>query len=180
MDIAILILVIVAILLLGLLTFFIFQIWIQSKESKIQMVNHLQEIQKGFSNSENILRTLNVQLIEKISIENKIIGNSIDQFRLEIKELDKQLIEKISIENKIIGNSIDQFGIEIKVLDNNLSDKLVKDLTDLTNKYAKKLSDEQIKILNHFELAGKEINAKQGDILKAITEPLKINLKQND
>jgi hypothetical protein len=151
MDIAILILVIVAILLLGLLTFFIFQIWIQSKESKIQMVNHLQEIQKGFSNSENILRTLNVQLIEKISIE-----------------------------NKIIGNSIDQFGIEIKVLDNNLSDKLVKDLTDLTNKYAKKLSDEQIKILNHFELAGKEINAKQGDILKAITEPLKINLKQND
>ena len=61
-----------------------------------------------------------------------------------------------------------------------MSDKLVRDLTDLTNKYVKKLSDEQVKVLAHFELAGKEINIKQGDILKAITEPLKINLKRND
>ena len=87
MDIAILILVIVAVILLGIVTFFIFQIWVQSKEAKIQLTNHLQEIQKGFSNSDNNLKTLNLQLIESIGIENKGLVNAIDQLKEEIKDL---------------------------------------------------------------------------------------------
>jgi predicted PurR-regulated permease PerM len=213
MDIAILILVIVAVILLGILTFFIFQIWVQSKETKIQLTNHLQEIQKGFSNSDSNLKTLNLQLIESIRIENKGLVSSIDQLKEEIKDLEKELkaIEseilknidnhiqnsegKIadgleSVKNKTnstiegLTDSVklfkDNIESRIKELDSNISDKLVDDLTHLTNTYSKGLKEEQSKLLERFEQATKEINKKQGDILKAITEPLKINLNHND
>jgi len=91
MEIAILILVIVAVIIICILTFFIFQIWVQSKETKIQLTNHLQEIQKGFSNSDNNLKNLNLQLIESIGIENKGIVNSIDDLKVEIKDFKKDL-----------------------------------------------------------------------------------------
>jgi hypothetical protein len=213
MDIAILILVIVAVILLGIVTFFIFQIWVQSKEAKIQLTNQLQEIQKGFSNSDNNLKTLNLQLIESIGIENKGLINSIDQLKEEIKDLENEIkdvkseiiknidnhiqnsevkisdglesvkaktnskIEGLSDSVKIFKDNIDA---RIKELDNNLSDKLVNDLTHLTNSYSKTLKDEQSKVLERFEQASKEISKKQSDILKAITEPLKINLNDND
>ena len=74
----------------------------------------------------------------------------------------------------------DNIDARIKELDNNLSDKLVNDLTHLTNSYSKTLKDEQSKVLDRFEQASKEISKKQSDILKAITEPLKINLNHND
>lgn len=213
MDIAILILVIVAVILLGILTFFIFQIWVQSKEAKIQLTNHLQEIQKGFSNSDNNLKTLNLQLIESIGIEHKGLVNAIDQLKEEIKDLENEIkdvkseiiknidnhiqnsegkisdglesvkaktnstIEGLSDSVKLFKDNIDS---RIKELDNNLSDMLVKDLTHLTNSYSKNLKEEQSKVLERFEQATKEISKKQSDILKAITEPLKINLNHND
>lgn len=213
MDIAILILVIVAVILLGILTFFIFQIWVQSKETKIQLTNHLQEIQKGFSNSDSNLKTLNLQLIESIGIENKGLVSSIDQLKEEIKDLEKELKDIESEILKNIDNHIqnsegkiadglesvknktkstiegltdsvklfkDNIESRIKELDSNISDKLVDDLTHLTNTYSKGLKEEQSKLLERFEQASKEINKKQGDILKAITEPLKINLNHND
>jgi len=213
MDITILILVIIAVILLGILTFFIFQIWVQSKETKIQLTNHLQEIQKGFSNSDSNLKTLNLQLIESISIEHKGLVSSIDQLKEEIKDLEKELadvgaetIKHIdshiqSSEGKIsdglesvktktnstiegLSDSVklfkDNIESRIKELDNNISDKLVSDLTHLTNNYSKGLKEEQAKVIERFEQASKEINKKQGDILKAITEPLKINLNHND
>lgn len=213
MDIAILILVIVAVILLGILTFFIFQIWVQSKETKIQLTNHLQEIKKGFSNSDSNLKTLNLQLIESISIEHKGLVSSIDQLKEEIKDLKKELADVGAETVKHIDNHIqsselkiadgldsvksktnstiegltdsvklfkDNIESRIKELDNNISDKLVSDLTHLTNNYSKGLKEEQVKVLERFEQASKEINKKQGDILKAITEPLKINLNHND
>lgn len=213
MEIAILILVIVAVIILCILTFFIFQIWVQSKETKIQLTNHLQEIQKGFSNSDNNLKNLNLQLIESIGIENKGIVNSIDDLKVEIKDFKKDLkfvAEEITkhidmhIQNSVgkIADGLesvkskttttiegltdnlklfkDKIESRIKELDNNISDKLVSDLTHLTNAYSKGLKEEQTKVLERFEQASYEINKKQGDILKSITEPLKINLNQND
>ena len=47
MDIAILIIVIVTLLLLGIITFFTFQIWIHAKESKIQMANFKEELKNS-------------------------------------------------------------------------------------------------------------------------------------
>jgi len=213
MDIAILILVIVAVILLVILTFFIFQIWVQSKETKIQLTNQLQEIQKGFSNSDSNLKTLHLQMIESIGIEYKGLVISIDQLKEEVKALENDIEEtkseiiknidslvqnsdtkisdglesvKIKTNSTIEGLSDnvklfkDNIDARFKELDNNLSDKLVSDLTHLTNSYAKSLKEEQSKILDRFELTGKEINKKQSDILKAITEPLKINLNPND
>lgn len=213
MDIAILILVIVAVILLGIVTFFIFQIWVQSKEAKIQLTNHLQEILKGFSNSDNNLKTLTIQLIESIGIEHKGLVNAIDQLKEEIKDLENEIKDVKSEIIKNIDNHIqnsegkisdglesvkaktnstieglsdsvklfkDNIDARIKELDNNLSDKLVNDLTHLTNSYSKTLMDEQSKVLDRFEQASKEISKKQSDILKAITEPLKINLNHND
>lgn len=212
MDIAILILVIVAVILLGIVTFFIFQIWVQSKEAKIQLTNHRQEIQKGFSNSDNNLKTLNLQLIESIGIEHKGLVNSIDQLKEEIKDLENEIKDVKSEIIKNIDNHIqnsegkisdglesvkaktnstieglsdnvklfkDNIDARIKELDNNLSDKLVNDLTHLTNSYSKTLKDEQSKVLDRFEQTSNEISKKQSDILKAITEPLKINLNHN-
>lgn len=213
MDIAILILVIVAVILLSIVTFFIFQIWVQSKEAKIQLTNHLQEIQKGFSNSDNNLKTLNLQLIESIGIEHKGLVNAIDLLKEEIKDLVNEIKDVKSEIIKNIDNHIqnsegkisdglesvkaktnstieglsdsvklfkDNIDARIKELDNNLSDKLVNDLTHLTNSYSKTLKDEQSKVLDRFEQASNEISKKQSDILKAITEPLKINLNHND
>ncbi|MFM2156550.1 MAG: hypothetical protein RL516_1299 [Bacteroidota bacterium] len=238
MEIAILILIIVSVILLSIVTFFSFQIWVQTKEAKLQLANHHQDIQKGFSNadnnmtalnlqlanhhqeilkgfsnSDNNLKTLNLQLIDSIGIEYKGLVNSILQLKEEVGELGNEIkdvkseilknmdsysqksegkisdglesvkiktnstIEGLSDSVKIFKDNIDS---RIKELDSTISEKLVNDLTHLTSVYTKSIKEEQSKVLDKFEQTSKEINKKQSEILKAITEPLKINLNNND
>lgn len=228
MDIAILILVIVAVILLGILTFFIFQIWVQSKETKLQLTAVVEDIKKSFLELESSHKKQSDSFSENIKLEFERASSNINELKGKIQSLENELkvsneivieqIEKktLNTENRLIEhlNRInrtqdskidDQFSslklktessiqslldsvnllrnnIEsrIKEIDSNLSEKLVSDLTHLTKHYSKELKEEQSKVLDRFEQASKEISKKQSDILKAITEPLKINLNHND
>jgi type II secretory pathway pseudopilin PulG len=173
MDIAILILVIVAVILLGILTFFIFQIWINATEAKIQLTNNLQEIKY----LENKLEDVRSEIIKNIDKHIQIYQGNISDGLESVKTKTNSAIEGLSDSVKHFKDNIDS---RIKELDYNLSDKLVKDLTHLTNSYSKNLKEEQSNVLDRFEQTSKEISNKQSNILKAITEPLKINLNDND
>lgn len=96
MDIAILILLIVTLILLGIVTFFIFQIWIQSKESKIHLTNHLQEIQKGFSQMDHNLKIQNNQVIDNIRVDQKNLANSLEAIKENLKEVNTEIIKIIN------------------------------------------------------------------------------------
>ena len=89
MEIAILILAIVAVIFLVILTFFIFQIWVQSKETKIQIDNTLQELQKGFLNNENNIKNL-------ILSENKEISEKIELLKSQVREIETTVKKSLS------------------------------------------------------------------------------------
>jgi len=228
MDIAILILVIVAVILLGILTFFIFQIWVQSKETKLQLTSVVDDIKKNFAELESNQKKQSETITEHIKLEFDKASSNVNELKTKIQSLENELkvsneiiieqIEKktLNTENRLIEhlNRIsrtqeskidDQFSslklktessiqslsdsvnllrsnIEsrIKEIDSNLSEKLVSDLTHLNKIYYKEVKEEQSKVLDRFEQTSKEISKKQSDILKAITEPLKINLNHND
>jgi hypothetical protein len=228
MDIAILILVIVAVILLGILTFFIFQIWVQSKETKLQLTSVVDDIKKNFVELESNQKKQSESISEHIKLEFDKASSNVNELKAKVQSLENELmasneivkeqIEKktLNTENRLIEhlNRItrtqeskidDQFSslklktessiqslsdsvnllrsnIEsrIKEIDSNLSEKLVSDLTHLTKSYSKEVKEEQSKVLDRFEQTSKEISKKQSDILKAITEPLKINLNHND
>jgi hypothetical protein len=228
MDIAILILVIVAVILLGILTFFIFQIWVQSKETKLQLTSVVDDIKKNFVELESNQKKQSESITEHIKLEFDKASSNVNELKAKVQSLENELkdsneivieqIEKktLNTENRLIEhlNRItrtqeskidDQFSslklktessiqslsdsvnlfrsnIEsrIKEIDSNLSEKLVSDLTHLTKSYSKEVKEEQSKVLDRFEQTSKEIGKKQSDILKAITEPLKINLNHND
>lgn len=228
MDIAILILVIVAVILLGILTFFIFQIWVQSKETKLQLTSIVDDIKKNFVELESNQKKHSESITEHIKLEFDKASSNVNELKAKVQSLENELkvsneivieqIEKktLNTENRLIEhlNRItrtqeskidDQFSslklktessiqslsdsvnllrsnIEsrIKEIDSNLSEKLVSDLTHLTKSYSKEVKEEQSKVLDRFEQTSKEIGKKQSDILKAITEPLKINLNHND
>jgi len=228
MDIAILILVIVAVILLGILTFFIFQIWVQSKETKLQLTSVVDDIKKNFVELESNQKKQSESITEHIKLEFDKASSNVNELKAKVQSLENELmvsneivkeqIEKktLNTENRLIEhlNRItrtqeskidDQFSslklktessiqslsdsvnllrsnIEsrIKEIDSNLTEKLVSDLTHLTKSYSKEVKEEQSKVLDRFEQTSKEIGKKQSDILKAITEPLKINLNHND
>lgn len=228
MDIAILILVIVAVILLGILTFFIFQIWVQSKETKLQLTSVVDDIKKNFSELESNQKKQSETISEYIKLEFEKASLNVNELKVKIQSLENELkvsneivieqIEKktLNTENRLIEhlNRInrtqeskidDQFSSlklktestsqslsesvnllrtsvesRIKEIDSNLSEKLVSDLTHLTKSYSKDIKEEQSKVLDRFEQTSKEISKKQNDILKTITEPLKINLNHND
>jgi hypothetical protein len=228
MDITILILVIVAVILLGIVTFFIFQIWVQSKETTIQLSSVVDETKRSFADLETNQKKQNEKISDNLRVEFERVNTFITELKSKVQNLESvlkvsneiileqtekktinsenRILEHLNRTNRAIESKLeDQFGsmklksessmqslsdstnllrtnIEsrIKEIDSNLSDKLVSDLTYLTKNYSKDLKEEQAKVLERFEQASKEINKKQGDILKAITEPLKINLNHND
>jgi DNA anti-recombination protein RmuC len=189
MENTILILCIVTLVIVLILTFFIFQVWIQSKDTKIQLSNIFQELQKG------------LQTIESINAENKLILNSLDQVREKIKSVELEILNNLekhtqNSDQKILNdletlkirtNSIieglseniklfkENIESRIKELDSNLSHKLVSDLTYLINTYSKSVTSEQTKVLEQFERTSIEIQKMQNNILNEIKEPLKIN-----
>lgn len=87
METANLIMLIVALIILLALSFFIFQIWIQSKETKLQISNFIQELQKGFTSSDNSLKTAVDQICLTITNENKTINSSLEAIKEQLKEI---------------------------------------------------------------------------------------------
>ena len=82
----------VALILLLILSFFIFQIWVTTKEIKIQIVTLINELQRGFNNAGSDIRLFKEQLDGRM------------------KELDKNLSEKLVGD---LENIFDKYGQKI-------------------------------------------------------------------
>ena len=86
METAILVMLIVALIILLALTFFVFQIWFQSKETKLQINNFVQEIQKGFANNDNNIKDAIEKLTLTITTETKQLLASNENIKDQLKD----------------------------------------------------------------------------------------------
>jgi hypothetical protein len=196
METANLIMLIVSLLFLIVLSFFIFQIWIQSKETKLNIANFIQELNKGFLKSENNLKSAIDQINMHYSSENKplyasveILKEQLKELLYEIKKTKEDLLNTVSsnsetsdeknkesIENlktKSI-NKIIEIDDRIKELDKHLSEKLVNDITEIAKQNLEAIKLKQQETTTHFNKTSEEIKEELDKVLKAITEPLQI------
>ena len=104
MEIAILILVITSLLILGATCFFSFQIWIQSKELKINISSMNDEIKK-------INTELNSNLNSKINLIQNIISEELEKICKKMQELNDQ---NIKLENNI-GNTKNFLNEQVEI-----------------------------------------------------------------
>jgi hypothetical protein len=175
MIIAILIIVIVSLIILALLSFFIFQIWVQHKELKIQLSNHMTEIKNGFINFESSQKALNIQTLEILKLDYNSVLNAIEQMKEEIKKLEINVNENskeiINQNSKDVKNSevkteefLDSFKIKNNTIIESLSDniKLFKEniesrFKDLEYSVSQKLIGDLTHLVNNYSEDLKEI-----------------------
>jgi len=134
MEIAILILVITSLLILGATCFFSFQIWIQSKELKINISSMNDEIKK-------INTELNSNLNSKINLIQNIISEELEKICKKMQELNDQ---NIKLENNI-GNTKnflnEQVEIKLKSSEKKIIDSFNSHGFSLENKQITKTFD---------------------------------------
>jgi preprotein translocase subunit YajC len=195
MENATLIILIIALIILLALCFFIFQIWVQSKETKLQLANFLQELQRGFTNTESNLKgTIDLlreqlkqtdsdlkKVKEEISEQINATTNSTNiKLNEALESLKNQTLSRIGELNDTVKMLKEQLDDRVKELDKHLTGKLVEDLTSITKQYSEKLNEKHLAILSEFTKTSKEIKEEQKKLFKAITEPLKINADGHD
>jgi len=117
METANLIMLIVSLIILLALSFFIFQIWIQSKETKLQISSFIQELQKGFTNSDTSLKTAVDQICSTVTNENKIAISAAEAIKEQLKEIASDIKKTKEEIKQHIVSSLEPSDIKLKQVD---------------------------------------------------------------
>jgi predicted PurR-regulated permease PerM len=165
MDIAILILVIVAVILLGIVTFFIFQIWVQSKETKLQLTTLVEDIKKSFVELESNHKKQSDSLSENIKHEFERTSSIINDLKGKIQSLENEL----KVSNEIV---IEQ--IEKKTL--NTENRLIEHLNRINRTQESKIDDQfsslKLKIESSIQSLSDSVNLLRNNIENRIRKRL--------
>ncbi len=150
METANLIMLIVALIVIIALSFFIFQIWIQSKETKLQISNFIQELQKGFTSSDKSLKTAVEQISLTVATENKKVISSIEIMTDQLKEIlndNKKSKDEIK---QHFASSLESANIKINDAIDGLKNKTSNSIDALngTSKQFREQIEERIKDLD--------------------------------
>lgn len=108
---------IVSLIILLALSFFIFQIWIQSKETKLQISSFIQELQKGFTNSDTSLKTAVDQICSTVTNENKIAISAAEAIKEQLKEIASDIKKTKEEIKQHIVSSLEPSDIKLKQVD---------------------------------------------------------------
>ena len=182
METANLIMLIVALIILLALSFFIFQIWIQSKETKLQISNFIQELQKGFASSDTSLKTAVDQICLTLTNENKTVIGSIEIIKEQLKEIISETKKSKDELKQHIVSSLESSDIKLNDAFEGLKTKTSNGIGELndTSKQFKEQIEDRIKELDKhlseklvYDLT--ELTKKySGDLVERNTETLKV------
>lgn len=174
METALLVMLIVVLIAISAISFFVFQIWVHSKEMKLYMANVFSDMQKGFANSDEKIKTSNENLMIGLSNEIKVLTTVVD----EMNDKHRDLIDQQLVSIKMLKDHLSE---ELNLVKAQLSGKLIQDLLNITDKISEGMKNQQLeikrqqdKVLNEFSSTSSAIAEELRKIYKAITDPLNI------
>jgi len=150
METANLIMLIVALIVLLALSFFIFQIWVQSKETKLQISNFIQELQKGFTNSDTSLKAAVDQICLQNTSQNKPVIAALEIIKEQLKEIGSDIKKAKEEINQHIITSLESSDTKLNDAFEGLKTKTYNRIGELneTSKLFKEQLEDRIKELD--------------------------------